>query len=189
MCVFTFTCNYFPIVRCPWTWTPLWREINARRWTECNGTSNSNMPVISRGDALMRDATGRDETGGEGEREETAHRGACCVSSRAKDESLMRSQPRDYPAGSRGRLYVCYRWARVPWVATCRRNVITHRGRERIIMNSPTALRTAGTDLHLIASRSFCLFCDINFAECTQFGAHRITISFSFYYRRRSREL
>lgn len=57
---------------------------------ECNGTSNNNMPAISRGDALMRDATGGeggDETeGGEGERrgerEETAHRGACCVSSR-----------------------------------------------------------------------------------------------------------
>lgn len=29
-----------------------------RRWTECNGTSNSNMPAISRSDALMRDAPG-----------------------------------------------------------------------------------------------------------------------------------
>lgn len=67
------------------------------------------MPVISRGDALMRDATGGDEAqGGERERGDTAHRGRA-VSSRAKDESLMRSQPRDYPARSRGRLYVCYK--------------------------------------------------------------------------------
>jgi len=66
--------------------------------TECSGTSNSNMPAISRGDALMRDATRVKER--DAEREKTAHRGRA-VSSRAKDESLMRSQPRDYPARSR----------------------------------------------------------------------------------------
>lgn len=82
----------------------------------CNGTSNnSNMPVISRGDALMRDAMGRgDQEGGNGGREGTVHRGRA-VSSRAKDESLMRSRPRDYSARSRqaGRqvIRVCYRSA------------------------------------------------------------------------------
>lgn len=106
----------------------------------------------------------RSEGGGGRSRgqEGTAHCGRA-VSSRAKDESLMRSQPRDYPVRSRqaGRqvIRVCYRWApECPQVATCRRNVIIREGGGEDIMNSQPA-RTCV----LLRSR-LSGFCDINFA-------------------------
>lgn len=138
------------------------REARTQAGTDgrlCSGTSNnSNMPAISRGDALMRDATGRGGGRGRGGRsrgqEGTAHRGRA-VSSRAKDESLMRSQPRDYPVRSRqaGRqvIRVCYRWAsECPRVATCRRNVIIREGGRRGYYEF-----AAGADLRLIALAAF----------------------------------
>ena len=58
-----------------------------RRWTECNGTSNSNMPAMSRGDALMRAATGglkQEEEEEEKEEEERERRtaGVLCLLAR-----------------------------------------------------------------------------------------------------------
>jgi len=65
------------------------------------------------------------ERDGKRKKQRCTARRACRMSSRAKDESLMRSQPRDYPTRSR-------QVARVsrgrPRVATCRRNVIMAQG-------------------------------------------------------------
>lgn len=129
-----------------------------RRWTECNGTSNSNMPAISRSDALMRDALGDEAERWRERGRKRWHRGACCLL--AKDESLMRSQPRDYPAKSRGRLHACYRWA---WMPPGRHvpQECHYAGEERILW---IRQRRSGQPARFctLLRRDLSAFCDIN---------------------------
>lgn len=129
------------------------------------------MPAISRGDALMRDATGAwyRRAKERGRKRRTAGR---AVSSPAKDESLMRSQPRDYPGRFRGRLDNC-----VVGGHGCR--------------GSP---RAAGMSLHWRKGEELCIrqrhsrhgpYCVaifLHFAtltpKCTYFEALRITLGY-----------